>query len=240
MRFLVSGPVLSILCVPSGLAQVWSTPRVPNLLAQFGVLEIIGMLGLVLGVQVVERAEELVEAVRGRQVLVEVAQMVLAELAGHVALRLEQFGDGHVFLLQAFLRAGQADLEQAGAEWRLPGDEGRAAGGAALLAVPVGKHRAFLGDAVDVRRLVAHHAVIVGADVPPADVVAPDDEDVGLPAARCRGRRGLGLHRRGRRSRHQTGSRECRCSREKHAATTDGAGLAVASSGPSHARCRCS
>jgi hypothetical protein len=32
------------------------------------------MLGLVLGVEVVERAEELVEAVRGGQVLVEVAQ----------------------------------------------------------------------------------------------------------------------------------------------------------------------
>ncbi len=30
MRFLVSGPVGSIFCVPSGLAQVWITPRVPN------------------------------------------------------------------------------------------------------------------------------------------------------------------------------------------------------------------
>ena len=37
-----------------------------------------------------------------------------------------------------------------------------------------------LGDAVDVRRLVAHHAHVVGADVELADVVAPDDEDVGL------------------------------------------------------------
>jgi hypothetical protein len=35
-----------------------------------------------------------------------------------------------------------------------------------------------LGDAVDVGRLVAHHAVVVGADVELADVVAPDDEDV--------------------------------------------------------------
>jgi len=37
--------------------------------------------GLVLGVQVLERAEELAEPVRGRQVLVAVAQVVLAELA---------------------------------------------------------------------------------------------------------------------------------------------------------------
>ena len=96
MRFLVSGPVLSIFCVPSGFAQVWITPRVPNFLLQLGILEVVGILRLLLGVEVVERAEELVEAVRGRQVLVEVAEVVLAELAGHVALRLEQLGERHV------------------------------------------------------------------------------------------------------------------------------------------------
>ena len=84
--------------------------------------------------------------------------MVLAELRGHVALRLEQLGDRHVTRLQAFLRARQADLEVAGAESALAGDERRASRGAALLAVPVGEHRAFFGDAVDVGRLVAHHA----------------------------------------------------------------------------------
>jgi hypothetical protein len=39
---------------------------------------------------------------------------------------------------------------------------------------------ALLGEAVDVRRLVAHHAHVVGADVELADVVSPDYEDVGL------------------------------------------------------------
>jgi len=34
--------------------------------------------------------------------------------------------------------------------------------------------------AVDVGRLVAHHAEAVRADVVDADVIAPDDEDVGL------------------------------------------------------------
>ena len=29
MRLMVSGPVLSIFCVPSEFAQQWSTPRVP-------------------------------------------------------------------------------------------------------------------------------------------------------------------------------------------------------------------
>ena len=37
-----------------------------------------------------------------------------------------------------------------------------------------------LGDTIDVRRFVAHHAAVVGADVEPADVVAPDHQDIGL------------------------------------------------------------
>ena len=55
-----------------------------------GILEVVRVLELFLGVEVVERADELVEAVRGRQRLVGVAEVVLAELRGHVALRLEQ------------------------------------------------------------------------------------------------------------------------------------------------------
>ena len=159
--------------------------RIP--LDQLRILEVVGILELFLGVEVVERAHELVEAVRGGQVLVEVAEVVLAELRGHVALRLEQLREGDVARLEPLLRARQADLEVAGAEAALPGDERGASGGAALLAVPVGEQRAFLGDAVDVGRLVAHHALVVGADIPVADVVAPDDEDVGLLVRRgCR------------------------------------------------------
>jgi len=48
------------------------------------------VLRLVLGVEVIEVAKEHVEAVHGRQELVAVAEMVLAELSGHVAERLEQ------------------------------------------------------------------------------------------------------------------------------------------------------
>ncbi len=50
--------------------------------------------------------------------------------------------------------------------------------GATLLRVGVGEHRSLLSQAVDVRRLVAHHTVVVGADVMHADVITPDDEDV--------------------------------------------------------------
>ena len=148
------------------------------LLDHLRIFEVVLVLELLLRVEVVQRAEELVEPVRGRQRLVGVAQVVLAELRGHVALRLEKFGDRDVARLQAFLRAGQADLQQAGAEAGLAGDETRPAGRAALLAVPVGEERTFPGNAVDVRRLVAHHAQVVGADVPVADVVAPQNQDV--------------------------------------------------------------
>ena len=73
------------------------------------------MLRLLLGVQVVQVAEELVEPVHRRQVLVAVAEVVLAELAGGVAERLEQLGDGGILGAQAQVRARQPDLAQPGA-----------------------------------------------------------------------------------------------------------------------------
>ena len=199
MRFRVSGPVSSIVCVPSALADDRITPRGPNCSLNAGSLRVVGVLRLLLGVEVVEVAEELLEAVVGRQHLVAVAEVVLAELAGDVAERAQQPGDGRVLDLHALGRAGQADLGQPGADRRLAGDEGGAPGGAALLAVPVGEERALLGDPVDVGRAVAHHAVVVGADVELADVVAPDHQDVGLRGAALlrRRRRGQGKAQRG-------------------------------------------
>ena len=129
------------------------------------VLRIVRVLWLLLGVQVIEVAEELVEAVHGGQELVAVAEVVLAKLAGHVALGLEQFGERRVLVGQALLGARQADLQQAGAKRGLAGDECGAAGGAGLLGVVVGEDRALLGDAVDVGRRYPSCRV-VGADVP--------------------------------------------------------------------------
>ena len=57
----------------SSVAQEWMTPRGPNRLLNCGKSSAGGQFGqlrLLLGVQVVEVAEELVEAVHGRQVLV--------------------------------------------------------------------------------------------------------------------------------------------------------------------------
>ena len=50
---------------------------------------IVGVFRLFLRVQVVEIAEELVKSMRGRQELVEVAEVVLAELTGGVTQRFQ-------------------------------------------------------------------------------------------------------------------------------------------------------
>ena len=137
----------------------------PEHLAELRVLRVIEELRLLLGVEVVQVAEELIEAVNGGQILVAVAEVVLAELAGGVAERLEHFGDGRVLLVQAHGRGRHADLAQAGAKHVLAGDERRPPGRAALLRVVVGEGDAFLGDAIDVGRAVAHQAFGESADV---------------------------------------------------------------------------
>ena len=88
IRFLVSGPVSWIRPPALHLQH----PSWAELLLELGVFRVVGVLGLLLGIQVVEVAEELVEAVRRRQELVAIAQVVLAVLAGHVTERLEQLG----------------------------------------------------------------------------------------------------------------------------------------------------
>ena len=60
-----------------------------------------------LGVKVVEIAEELVEAVHRGKELVAVAEVVLAELAGGIAQWLQQIGNGGILFLQPFLAPGR-------------------------------------------------------------------------------------------------------------------------------------
>ena len=62
------------------------------------------------------------------------------------------------------------------------GEEGVAAGSAALLGVIVHELGAFIADAIDVGRLADHQPLMVDARLHPADVVAHDEEDVGLLA----------------------------------------------------------
>ena len=138
-------------------------------------------------VEVIEVAEELVEAVHRRQKLVLVAKVVLAELAGGVAHSFERGGNRHRLRRYADGCAGLADRGHAGADRQLAGDEVGAARRAARLGVVIGEQHAFGGELVEVRRPPGHHAAVVGADIPHADVVAHDDDDVRpLPGRRWR------------------------------------------------------
>ena len=119
----------------------------------------------------------------------QVAEVVLAELPGRVAHRLERRGDGRRLRRHADRRAGLADGRQAGADRQLAGDEVGAARRAARLGVVVGEAHALGGEPVEVRRPAGHDALVIGADVEPADVVAHDEDDVrlalGLRDRRC-------------------------------------------------------
>src|SRR5262249_38507035 len=112
--------------------------------------------------------------------LVLVAKVVLSKLAGRVALRLEQFRDGRILRAEPNIRAGQTYFGQACSDWRLSRDEGCAARGATLLAIPARKHCAFLADPIDIRRPISHIAAVIDARVIPPNIVAENDEDVGF------------------------------------------------------------
>ena len=93
---------------------------------------IIREFGFFLDVQVIEIAKKLVEAMHAWEELVAVTQVVLAELAGHVAERLEQLGDGGVFFLEPLGCSRHANLGIAGTHRDLAGNKGCPAGGATL------------------------------------------------------------------------------------------------------------
>ena len=151
-----------------------------EVLLEFGIVGIILVLGFLLGVQMIEVPEEFVEAVHGREMFVAVALMILAELASDIALRLENPRHGHIGLLPAFLRTGNANLGHARAKRIVAADEGRTARGAALLSIVVGESHALGCDTVNIGRAITHKAAVVVTDVCDANVIAPDHKDVGL------------------------------------------------------------
>ena len=95
------------------------------------------MLRLVFGIEVVEVAEELIEAMHGRQELVAIAEMVLAELSADISEGLEQFRKGRILIRQSFLCARQSHLEQPGTHRTLAGNKRRASRSARLLSIVV-------------------------------------------------------------------------------------------------------
>ena len=155
-------------------------------------------------IKMVQIAEEFVEAVHRRQVFVQIAQMVLAELPGLVALRLQDGCQRHRLVRQADIRARLAHRGQPRAQRQFAGDEVRPPGGATRLGVVVREHHPLGRKPVQVRRPAGHHAAMIRADIEPAHVVAHDHENVGL----AHGRLGLGRRCRNRGGRQQRTHRQ--------------------------------
>src|SRR5262249_10110862 len=139
------------------------------------IARVVRLLRVLLGMEVIEIAEELVEAVHRRKKFVLVTKMVFAELACGVTQGFQQFRDRRVLGRKAQIRARHPDLGEARSDRVLAGDKRGAPGRAALLSIVIGEGRTLMSDPGDVRRPVAPFAAIVEADGPTADIVAPKD-----------------------------------------------------------------
>jgi hypothetical protein len=129
---------------------------------------------------VIQVAPEFLEAVRGRQRVGVIAEMVLAELTGVVAEIKQEFGKRRGAGPQIGRAAGQLRRNHAGAQRMHAGEERVPACGATLLGIVMREDRAFIADAIDVGRLADHQPAMVDARLVEADIVAHDEEDIGF------------------------------------------------------------
>src|SRR5271170_377895 len=105
-------------------------------------------------------AEELIKAMHSRQELVEVAQVVLAELTGLVSHTLERLRDRNSLGGDAERRSRLPDRRQAGADRQFSGYEVRSPGGATRFGIIVGEAHALVGHPIKIRRPAGHDALI--------------------------------------------------------------------------------
>ena len=115
-------------------------------------LRVGGVRGILHRVEVIQVAEELVEPVDGGQELIEIAEVVLAELARGITHVLQRGGNRAGLGGQPDLGAGLADRGHARADGQFAGDEVRATRRATRLGVVVGEQHALFGELVEVRR----------------------------------------------------------------------------------------
>ena len=130
------------------------------------------------GIEVVEIAEKLIKAVQRRQVFVEVAEVVLAELPGGVAVIFERSGNGRGRRRHTDIRTGLSDGGQAGTLRQFAGDEVGPPCGTTRLGVIIGKDGTLGGQLVDVGSGTVHQSATVSADVPHANVIAHNHNNV--------------------------------------------------------------
>src|SRR5258708_36710976 len=112
------------------------------------VLRIVGMRRIFHRIEVIQVAEELVEAMHRRQKLVLVAKVVLAELPSGVAHSFQRGGDGDGLRGYAYGCAGLTNRGHAGADRALTRDEVGAPRRATRLRVVVVEDHAFSSELV--------------------------------------------------------------------------------------------
>jgi hypothetical protein len=140
---------------------------------------VVGMRRVFHRVEVIEIAEKLFKAVNCGQIFVEIAQVILSELARRVANRLESGSNGGCFGRYPNFRARLADSSQTGSDRQLSGDEVGSTGRATRLRVVVCKAHALGRHSVEVRRSARQHALVIRPEVKPPDVVTHDDDNIG-------------------------------------------------------------
>src|SRR4029453_7544596 len=91
-------------------------------LLEFRIRRIVGAFGFLLGIQVIQVAEKLIESVSRWKELVTIAEVVLAELTGDVAKWLEHLGNGRILRPQPEVGARKSDLRKPSANRRLSGN----------------------------------------------------------------------------------------------------------------------
>ncbi len=128
----------------------------------------------------VQVAPVLLEAVRRRQGVRVVTQVVLAELAGVVAEVTQEHCDRRGARFQIGRAAGELRWDHAGAQRIHAGEERVASRRAALHGDIVHEPSTLFREAVDVGCFPDAHAIGVGLHLHPADVVGHDEEDVGF------------------------------------------------------------
>jgi hypothetical protein len=58
--------------------------------------------------------------------------------------------------------------------------KGRATCCTALFTVVIRKPYALRGNSINIRRSVCHHAIVIGADIEPTNIITPDHKNVGF------------------------------------------------------------
>src|SRR5262245_10759645 len=112
--------------------------------------------------------------------LVTVAQMVFTKLSCCIPKVFHEFTYAWVVKAKSQCRARHTHFCESCPDRRLPRNKCSAASCATLLSIKISKHRSLFGNTVDVGSAISHDAMVIATHIEPADIIAHDEQDVGL------------------------------------------------------------